>query len=399
VNGALERLGDLAAFVRGITFKPDDVVPVGTPGSVACMRTKNVQTILDLSDVWGIPEPFVKAPAKYLRPGDILVSSANSWNLVGKCCWIPALPWPATFGGFVSVLRATSERLDSRYLFHWFSSPRTQAVVRSYGRQTTNIANLNIERCLSMAIPLPPLFEQQRLADILDRVEALRAKRLSALANLESLKQALFLDLFGDPLTNPKEWPRRPFAELCERVTVGIVVRPASYYVPTGVPALRSLNIRPGEIVLDDLVFVSEEDNETRLAKTRFKAGDLAIVRSGQPGTAAIIPPELDRMQAVDLLMVTPRPQTADARFLCQFLNAAGGRALVLARQRGQVQKHLNVGALNEAMIPIPPIAMQSEFSRRVQQVENVRAAQRVSLSELHRLADSLQHRAFRGEL
>ena len=94
----LAPLGDVADFVRGITFKPDDVVPMGTPGSVTCMRTKNVQAALDLSDVWGIPESFVKTPAKYLRQGDILVSTANSWNLVGKCCWVPSLPWAATFG-------------------------------------------------------------------------------------------------------------------------------------------------------------------------------------------------------------------------------------------------------------------------------------------------------------
>ena len=86
-------LGDVASFVRGITFKPGDVVPVGSPGSVACMRTKNVQSELDLSDVWGIPESFVKRADQYLLTGDLLVSSANSWNLVGKCCRVPQLQW------------------------------------------------------------------------------------------------------------------------------------------------------------------------------------------------------------------------------------------------------------------------------------------------------------------
>ena len=86
-------LGDVASFIRGITFKPDDVVPVGSNGSVACMRTKNVQSELELSDVWGISDTFVKREDQYLAGGDLLVSSANSWNLVGKCCWVPVLPW------------------------------------------------------------------------------------------------------------------------------------------------------------------------------------------------------------------------------------------------------------------------------------------------------------------
>src|SRR5664279_5671782 len=99
------QLGDIASFVRGITFKPTDVVPTGTPGSVLCMRTKNVQTELDYADVWSVNNQLVRRADQWLRHGDTLVSSANSWNMVGKCCWIPELVGPTSFGGFISVLR------------------------------------------------------------------------------------------------------------------------------------------------------------------------------------------------------------------------------------------------------------------------------------------------------
>lgn len=112
------------------------------------MRTKNVQATLDLSDVWATPRRLVSRGDQFLRKGDTLVSSANSWNLVGKCSWVPELPWEASFGGFVSALRPTSLRLDPRFLYRWFSSERTQAIARSFGRQTTNISNLNLQRCL-----------------------------------------------------------------------------------------------------------------------------------------------------------------------------------------------------------------------------------------------------------
>ena len=150
-------LGDVAEFVRGINFKPDDVVSESTPGVVACMRTKNVQAELDQSDVWFVGRQFVKRKEQMLSHGDILISSANSWNLVGKCCWIPDLPWESTFGGFVTVLRANRNKAFPRYLYHWFSSPNVQDFARSFGRQTTNISNLDISRCLKMPIPLPPL--------------------------------------------------------------------------------------------------------------------------------------------------------------------------------------------------------------------------------------------------
>ncbi len=250
-----------------------------------------------------------------------------------------------------------------------------------------------------LEVPLPPLAEQRRIAQVLDRAEALRAKRRAALAQLDTLTQSIFLDMFGDPVTNPKRWPTVALGRICERVTVGIVVRPASYYVPSGVPALRSLNIRPGKIVLEDLVYFSETDNKTKLAKTKLRAGDIVLVRSGQPGTAAVVPPQLDGVNAIDLLIATPSSASGDSNFLCAFFNSAGGRDLVLSKQRGQVQKHLNVGSLSEATIPLPPIELQREFARRVTAVERLKAAHRSSLARLDALFASLQHRAFRGEL
>ena len=118
------------------------------------------------------------------------------------------------------------------------------------GTSQPQIIRQNLVRVL---VPLPPLPEQRRIAEILDKADALRAKRRAALAQLDTLTQSIFLDIFGDPISNPRGWPTVRFEQLCERVTVGIVVQPASYYVSEGVPALRSLNIRPGKIVLDDL--------------------------------------------------------------------------------------------------------------------------------------------------
>jgi type I restriction enzyme S subunit len=158
------RLGDVATFIRGITFKPDDLVPIGTAESVACMRTKNVQAHLDQTDVWAVPKEFVPRDEQMLRAGDLLVSSANSWNLVGKCCWIPQLEYSSTFGGFVTALRAVANELHARYLYRWFSSTAIQTLVRSFGRQTTNISNLDIHRCrdLSSARPKSACFETCR---------------------------------------------------------------------------------------------------------------------------------------------------------------------------------------------------------------------------------------------
>lgn len=207
-------LGDVAEFIRGVTYKPADLTENFAAGSVVCMRTSNVQASLDESDMKSIPQRLVGHEKKMLREGDLLVSTANSWNLVGKCCWVPDLSYKATAGGFIAILRAEESKLDKRYLYHWFSSPNTQVDARNCGRQTTNISNMDVGRCLQLSLPLPPLPEQRRIAAILDKADALRAKRCEAIAKLDQLLQSVFLDMFGDPVTNPKGWPRATFGEL-----------------------------------------------------------------------------------------------------------------------------------------------------------------------------------------
>jgi len=290
------QLGDVAAFVRGITFKPDDVVHVGTPGSAACMRTKNVQAELDLSDVWGIPESFVRREDQYLMPGDMLVSSANSWNLVGKCCWVPSLPWRSTFGGFISVLRPNRAMIEPRYLFRWFASDRTQATVRSFGQQTTNISNLNVDRCLKLKIPLPPLPEQRRIAQILDKADALRAKRRAALAQLDTLTKSIFLDMFGDPATN--RWSMTTIDGVASQSDGAIRTGPFgsqllhSEFTEEGIAVLGIDNAVENEFRWGQQRFISESKYR-QLARYTVRPGDVLITIMGTCGRCAIVPDDI----------------------------------------------------------------------------------------------------------
>ena len=393
------RLGDHAKLIRGITFKPVDKCDPHDERTVVCMRTKNVQATLDASDLIAVPRNLVKNSEKMLSTGDILVSSANSWNLVGKCCQVPTLQYPSTAGAFISILRPKTEQLESSYLYRWFSSVEIQRRLRSFANQTTNISNLNHKKTLELQIPLPPLPEQKRIARILDAADALRVKRREALAQLDTLLQSTFIDMFGDPVTNPMGWEMVNGGRVSRRLTVGIVVKPASYYQPTGVPAIRSLNVRTNKIEIASLVYVSAENNEGRLKKTRVWKDDVLLVRSGQPGTAAVVPAELDGVNAIDILILTPDQHVAHPVYLSNYFNSAGGKRMVLGAQRGQIQKHLNVGSLRSAPIPLPPLDLQCRFSAIVESVECQNASQRAHLDELDTLFASLQSRAFRGDL
>lgn len=390
------RLGDVAAFVRGINFKPEDVVPVGTSGSVACMRTKNVQSELDLSDVWGVGKSFVKRDDQYLQQGDILVSSANSWNLVGKCCWVPDLPWRSSFGGFISALRADPSRIHPRYLFHWFSSPWVQATVRTFGQQTTNISNLNVGRCLNLPLPLPPLHEQRRIAEVLDRAEALRAKRRAALAELDTLNQSIFLGMFGGHKTLLEKWPTRQLGELLDFLTSGSRGW-AEHYAESGDLFLRIQNVGRDELLLDDIAFVNAPDT-AEARRTRVNPGDVLLSITADLGRTAVVPEGLARAFINQHLSIL-RAKALVPRFLSAYLASPVGQRQVLGRNRQAVKAGLNFDDIRSFVVPVPPTDLQQDFASRVAAVESLAFAHHASLSELDALFSSLQHCAFRVDL
>ena len=269
------RLGDHATLIRGITFKPvDKRDPLGE-GTVVCMRTKNVQATLDPSDLIAVPSSIVKNPEKMLSTGDILVSSANSWNLVGKCCQVPELQYPSTAGGFISILRPKTEKLQSSYLYRWFSSDEIQKRLRSFGNQTTNISNLNHKRTLDLGIPLPPLAEQERIAGILDAADALRAKRREALSQLDTLLQSTFLNMFGDPVTNPMGWDTSELGDVGDVITGNTPSRKCPEYYGEEIEWIKSDNINSPSVVLTE-------------AEERLSAAGKAVARTSPKGSILV---------------------------------------------------------------------------------------------------------------
>ncbi len=407
-TGLHAQLGDIAEFIRGINFKPDDVVPLGTKGSVGCMRTKNVQDQLDCEDVWGVPKEFVRRDEQMLKEGDILISSANSWNLVGKCSWVPKLRWPASFGGFVSVLRANPSKAEPRFLYHWFSSTRTQALLRSFGQKTTNISNLNLERCLNMRLPLPPLPEQRRIAAILDKADALRAKRREALAQLDELIQSIFIEMFGDPRENPKGWTLNPIESFIEDIKGGASLEPDDF-MESGFPILHKGAIKPnGQIQVDSKkkTFVTKEYAAGR-PKCIADRGCISVtlrdlVPTGPSiGLAADLRhgPYDEYILAQGAYAFRVNREVISPAYFVQLSNMPTFRHVLRQNAVGSTQIHIRTPIYLAIKVPTPPIELQREFSKKVEAINLLKVKSTESQSGLDGVFTSLQHRAFRGEL
>jgi type I restriction enzyme, S subunit len=157
----------------------------------------------------------------------------------------------------------------------------------------------------------------------------------------------------------PEDWDTRPCSALSGLITVGIVIRPAQYYAKQGVPALRSANIREEGIDDADMVFISEKANAL-LSKSQVWTGDVLIVRTGYPGTSAVVPPSFAGSNCVDILITRPS-KAVSSIFLSAWINSSFGKSQVLRKQGGLAQQHFNVGDLRNLVVALPPTKAEQD--------------------------------------
>ncbi len=162
----------------------------------------------------------------------------------------------------------------------------------------------------------------------------------------------------------PEGWRDISATEICERISVGIVVTPAAYYVSEGdgVRAFRSANVREGAVSNHNWVYISAAGNEIN-KKSILKTGDILIVRTGYPGTACVVPTEYDGSNCIDLIFARPDKSAVDPVYLCAFTNSDLGKRQVLGGQGGLAQKHFNVGEYKKLRLFLPPLPEQKRIA------------------------------------
>ena len=180
-------LAEVCDIVRGITFPAAAKQTAKSATNVGCLRTSNLQHELLWDDVYFVPAEYVKRADQLVRAGDILMSMANSSELVGKVALARAIPYAAAFGAFLSAVRPR-DSLVAQYLFHYLQTDPVQQQLRAGASQTTNLANISVGTVGRIRIPLAPIAEQQRIADQLD---ALRARADSCRQRLDRVATML----------------------------------------------------------------------------------------------------------------------------------------------------------------------------------------------------------------
>jgi len=292
-------------------------------------------------------------------------------------------------------LRPDPDRLDRQYLCYYLRSPKFVSWV-SNQVAGAKMPRVSMQTFWAHEVPLPSLKEQKRIAAILDKADAIRRKRAEAIFLADNFLESAFLDMFGDPVINPRGWPKKPLEKLLAFLTSGSRGW-AKYYSDEGRPFLRIQNVGHNRLLMDDIAYVLPPDNaETR--RTLVQPGDVLLSITADLGRTAVIPEGMAAAH-INQHLALLRPQGIEPLYLSAFLSSPGGQTHIHALNRNGVKAGLNFSDVRSLEILLPPNSLQKCFVRLYE--KHTQMLQRLSkaMTTINALFESLVQRAFRGGL
>ena len=442
-------LSEVADFVRGIAFPKDDKSYVQRPGDVACLRTTNVQKHVEWGDLWFVPAKHVKRDDQNVRTGDILISTANSYELVGKVAQVASLPTPATLGAFISLIRP-KDNVHPKFLYHQLAWGKTQTRIREMSSNTTNISNVSTKKLATLELSVPNFDEQRLIVAELEkqfsRLDEAVANLQRAKANLKRYKASVLKDAVegrlvpteaelarregrsfetGEQLllrileTRRVEWKGRGAFSESSSATVGTADLPAGwvwttlgqcFHVAVGAtpsrkePSYWGGNIpwvSSGEVQLGRIRHTDEHISAAGLANSSTQlnpAGSVMIGMIGQGktrGQAAILDIEAANNQNCAAIWVSRTAIPPEYVFFWLMSRYTETRS----EGSGNNQQALNKRLVEQIPLPLPPLAEQqrivAEVDRRLSFVQSVQAEVDANLKRAQALRQATLAKAF----
>lgn len=347
-----------------------------------------------------------------LYGGELILSNIGS---IGKVFKVPYFDKPMTLASNSIMIKCYKD-FDYDFLFYFFSSPIGFELLNSITTGTA-VLKFNKTDLKTIALPLPPLLEQQR---IVERIESLFAKLDEAKENLQNVldgfetrKAAILHKAFTGELTanwrkqhgvSIDSWEETFIKNVCLDIKVGIVIKPSQYYVDkeNGIAAFRSANVREFRIDNIDWVYLSPKGyNENK--RSIVHTGDVLIVRSGNPGTACVVTEEFDGYNAIDILIAVPNKDKLNSYFLCAYTNSPVVKQMVENNKRGMALSHFNVSGYSKLPIFVPTLSEQTEIVRIIDDLlakeQQAKELAENALAKIELIKKAILARAFRGEL
>lgn len=370
------KLGDVCEILSGYAF--DSKLFTDKHNDMPLVRIRDV--------VRGFTQTYTTEDynEKYVvKKGDLLIGMDGEFNIA---------PWNsenALLNQRVCKIKSVSDRLDENYLLYFM--PKALKKIEQMTSFVT-VKHLSAKTINQIEIPLPPLDVQKYIADTLDKAQEIIDGHKKQLEELDNLIKATFYDMFGDPIINEKRWEEEKLMDACDKITDGTHDTPPRY--KQGVLLVTGKNVRPFEIDLTDVEYVSQGDHDIIYKRCNPEFKDVLYTNIGvNYGTAAINLFHYEfSMKNVALLKYKRNVLTGE--YLQCYLNYK--REYIIDQNKtGGAQTFMGLATIKQINIIIPPLDLQNKFAQLVTNIEEQKSLVKQSITESQNLFNSLMSKYF----
>jgi len=248
-------------------------------------------------------------------------------------------------------------------------------------------------------IPLPPLAEQRRIASILDQADVLRQKRQQTIEKLDQLLQATFIDMFGDPVSNPKGWQAKSIDKICSNIVDCVNKTAPIVEYETPYKMIRTTNVRNYKVDISSVRYVEKETFDKWNRRLTPQRGDVILTREAPVGEVGILESNDSVFLGQRLMLYRVNLELTTPEYLLYFLMSDNLKIQYEQMSSGSTVKHLSVPQCSKWNILIPPIELQLKFSQFYKMIHTNLKLMRISYDKADTLFKSLQNQAFNGTL
>ena len=334
------------------------------------------------------PSYWTTEPRKMARKGSVLfsvrapigaVNIANTDYCIGR--------------GLSSV---SLHRGDNKYLYYLLRYLKPSIEQKGTGSTFKSITKTTLE---DLVVPLPPLDTQRKIVAILDKAEATQRLRAEADALMQNLLQSVFDEMFGDPISNPKGWPRVTLEDLSLEIVDCPHSTPKYTEDCTLYPCIRTTELKDGFIDWSVMKYVEDQEYKERTKRLVPKEGDVIYGREGSFGVAVRVPKGVNICLGQRTMLFRPNLELCESEFLWALINSKGLYQQALKKTSGSTVGHINVKDVKQFVGFCPPLQLQKTFTDIVKKIDETMSYQKSSDRSISVLLESINAKAFTGDL
>ena len=338
-----------------------------------------------------------------LQDKDILMSHINSMKHLAKSALYKKVNGETIIHGMNLIcLRTDKEKLDEKFAHYFFNSPSFKNQIPKIANQSVNQSSFSITKFRTLKIPLPPLAIQKQIAELLDTADALRRQTQAQLDQLDALAQSVFLEMFGDPAINPKNFKIESLNKFYINPKEGTKCGPfgsalkKGEYVKKGIAVWVMDNIsKKGEFLENYCLRITENKYE-QLSGYHVQSGDVIISRAGTVGKMCVVDTSQEKsIISSNLIRVRLDPKKLLPLYFVSLMVGFSDRVGRLRKGEDGAFTHMSTKILDILKFPYPPIILQTQFAKIIKNIESQKSALKQSLQESEDLFNGLLQEVF----